>query len=58
MKTYALKNISQIKFINGNVEIKYDDGAVFKLKEIVFLTLTIKTLKITLKLTIVFRTKP
>ena len=33
MKTYALKNISQIKFINGNVKIKYDDGAVFKLKE-------------------------
>ena len=33
MKTYDLKNISQIKFINGNVEIKYDDGAVFKLKE-------------------------
>ena len=25
MKKYALKNISQIKFVDGNVEIKYDD---------------------------------
>ena len=33
MKKYALKNISQIKFVDGNVEIKYDDGAVFKFKE-------------------------
>ena len=33
MKKYALKNISQIKFIDGNVEIKYADGTIFKLKE-------------------------
>ena len=33
MKKYALKNISQIKFIDGNVEIKYSDGTIFKLKE-------------------------
>ena len=25
MKKYALKNISQIKFVDGNVEIKYDE---------------------------------
>ena len=33
MKTYALKNISQIKFVDGNLEIMYDDGAIFKLRE-------------------------
>ena len=33
MKKYALKNISQIKFIDSNVEIKYADGTIFKLKE-------------------------
>jgi hypothetical protein len=33
MIKYALKNISQIKFIDGNVEIKYADGTIFKLKE-------------------------
>ena len=33
MKKYALKNISQIKIVDGSVEIKYNDGALFKLKE-------------------------
>ena len=33
MKKYALKNISQIKIVDGSVEIKYNDGTLFKLKE-------------------------
>ena len=33
MKKYALKNISQIKIVDGSVEIKYYDGTFFKLKE-------------------------
>ena len=33
MKKYALKNISQIKIVDGSVEIKYNDGVLFKLKE-------------------------
>ena len=32
-KKYSLKNISQIKIVDGSVEIKYNDGALFKLKE-------------------------